>query len=184
MTNHEVWDKTIELNGVSIQSVVCMEECSELIKAISKRLRGELDIENNLADKVADVTISLYQLTRMYDIDDADVHAWIDRKTERQRKRNALQDHQSGETTRDERAIRRMDHRAFRRRHHGHADEDRETIRQTATPDSPTKPNGNANTAGKGRKTMRDSDADIAINTLNKLHPGTQGRTRRKLSRQ
>lgn len=100
MTNHEVWDKTIELNGVSIQSVVCMEECSELIKAISKRLRGELDIENNLAEEMADVTISLYQLTRMYDIDDADVHAWIDRKTERQRKRNALQDHQSGETTR------------------------------------------------------------------------------------
>ena len=31
---------------------------------------------------------------------DTDVHAWIDRKTERQRKRNALQDHQSGETTR------------------------------------------------------------------------------------
>lgn len=29
MTNHEVWDKTIELNGVAIQSVVCMEECSE-----------------------------------------------------------------------------------------------------------------------------------------------------------
>ena len=31
---------------------------------------------------------------------DTDIHAWIDRKTERQRKRNALQDHQSGETTR------------------------------------------------------------------------------------
>lgn len=90
MTNHEVWDKTIELNGVSIQSVVCMEECYELIKAISKRLRGELDIENNLAEEMADVTISLYQLTRMYDVD---VHAWIDRKTERQRKRNALQGH-------------------------------------------------------------------------------------------
>lgn len=53
MTNHEVWDKTIELNGVSIQSVVCMEKCSELIKAISKRLRGELDIENNLAEEMA-----------------------------------------------------------------------------------------------------------------------------------
>lgn len=100
MTNHEVWDKTIELNGVAIQSVVCMEECSELIKAISKRLRGELDIENNLAEEMADVTICLYQLARMYDVDDTDVHAWIDRKTERQRKRNALQDHQSGETTR------------------------------------------------------------------------------------
>ena len=91
MTNHEVWDKTIELNGVAIQSVVCMEECSELIKAISKRLRGELDIENNLAEEMADVTICLYQLARMYDVDDTDVHAWIDRKTERQRKRNALQ---------------------------------------------------------------------------------------------
>lgn len=100
MTNHEVWDKTIELNGVAIQSVVCMEECSELIKAISKCLRGELDIENNLAEEMADVTICLYQLARMYNVDDTDVHAWIDRKTERQRKRNALQDHQSGETTR------------------------------------------------------------------------------------
>lgn len=90
MTNHEVWDKTIELNGVAIQSVVCMEECSELIKAISKRLCGELDIENNLAEEMADVTICLYQLARMYDVD---VHAWIDRKTERQRKRNALQGH-------------------------------------------------------------------------------------------
>ena len=84
----------------SMDSVVCMEECSELIKAISKRLRGELDIENNLAEEMADVTICLYQLARMYDVDDTDVHAWIDRKTERQRKRNALQDHQSGETTR------------------------------------------------------------------------------------
>ena len=65
MTNHEVWDKTIELNGVAIQSVVCMEECSELIKAISKRLRGELDIEDNLAEEMADVTVCLYQLSRM-----------------------------------------------------------------------------------------------------------------------
>ncbi len=132
MTNHEVWDKTIELNGVAIQSVVCMEECSELIKAISKRLRGELDIEDNLAEEMADVTVCLYQLSRMYDVDDADVHAWIDRKTERQRKRNALQGAIKART-RNERSIRRMDHRVFRGRHHGHADEDREAIRQTAT---------------------------------------------------
>lgn len=47
---------------------------------------------------MADVTVCLYQLSRMYDVDDADVHAWIDRKTERQRKRNALQGHQSEDT--------------------------------------------------------------------------------------
>ena len=91
MTNHETWDETIRINGTAIQSVVCMEELSELIQAISKRLRGDLDLDNNLAEEMADVTISLYQLTRMYDVDDAD--AWIDRKTERQRKRNALQGH-------------------------------------------------------------------------------------------
>ncbi len=70
MTNHEVWDKTIELNGVAIQSVVCMEECSELIKAISKRLRGELDIEDNLAEEMADVTVCL-SVRRLH------VEAWI-----------------------------------------------------------------------------------------------------------
>lgn len=98
MTNHETWDETIGINGTAIQSVVCMEECSELIQAISKRLRGELDLDDNLAEEMADVTISIYQLQKMYDVKDEDIHKWIDRKTERQRRRNALQGHQSEDT--------------------------------------------------------------------------------------
>lgn len=90
MTNHETWDETIRINGTAIQSVVCMEELSELIQAISKRLHGDLDLDNNLAEEMADVTISIYQLQRMYDISDEDIHAWIDRKSERQRRRNSL----------------------------------------------------------------------------------------------
>lgn len=90
MTNHETWDETIRINGTAIQSVVCMEELSELIQAISKRLCGDLDLDNNLAEEMADVTISIYQLQRMYDISDEDIHAWIDRKSERQRRRNSL----------------------------------------------------------------------------------------------
>lgn len=90
MTNHETWDETIRINGTAIQSVVCMEELSKLIQAISKRLRGDLDLDNNLAEEMADVTISIYQLQRMYDISDEDIHAWIDRKSERQRRRNSL----------------------------------------------------------------------------------------------
>lgn len=90
MTNHETWDETIRINGTAIQSVVCMEELSELIQAISKRLRGDLDLDNNLAEEMADVTISIYQLQRMYDISDEDIHAWIDRKSECQRRRNSL----------------------------------------------------------------------------------------------
>lgn len=62
MTNHETWNETIRINGTAIQSVVCMEELSELIQAISKRLRGDLDLDNNLAEEMADVTISIYQL--------------------------------------------------------------------------------------------------------------------------
>ena len=36
MTNHEIWDKTIELNGVAIQSVVCMEELLDYEKEEKK----------------------------------------------------------------------------------------------------------------------------------------------------
>ena len=97
MTNHETWDETIRINGTAIQSVVCMEELSELIQAISKRLRGDLDLDNNLAEEMADETISIYQLQRMYDISDEDIHAWIDRKSERQRRRNSLRARDEGD---------------------------------------------------------------------------------------
>ena len=92
MTNHEVWDKTIELNGVSIQSVVCMEECSELIQAVSKRLRGKPGATDNLAEEMADVTICLYLLKEMYDITDEQLEEWIARKTARQSKRMQADD--------------------------------------------------------------------------------------------
>lgn len=37
--DNEIIAKTVERYGVGIQSVVCMEECAELIQAISKKLR-------------------------------------------------------------------------------------------------------------------------------------------------
>lgn len=92
MTNHEVWDKTIELNGVAIQSVVCMEECSELIQAVSKRLRGKPGATDNLAEEMADVIICLYLLKEMYDITDEQLNEWIARKTARQSKRMQADD--------------------------------------------------------------------------------------------
>ena len=36
-----VWRESIEKYGKETQSIVCMEECSELIQAVSKRLRGK-----------------------------------------------------------------------------------------------------------------------------------------------
>ena len=40
---HAVWHESIEKYGKETQSIVCMEECSELIQAISKCLRGKPD---------------------------------------------------------------------------------------------------------------------------------------------
>lgn len=84
---HAVWRESIRKYGKEAQSIVCMEECSELIQAISKRLRGKPDATDNLAEEMADVTICLYLLKGMYGITDAQLNEWIARKTARQSKR-------------------------------------------------------------------------------------------------
>ena len=79
-----VWRESIEKYGKTMQSIVCMEECSELIQAISKRLRGKSDANDNLAEEMADVTICLHLLKEMYGITDEQLDEWIDCKTIRQ----------------------------------------------------------------------------------------------------
>lgn len=83
-----VWHESVERFGTRLQSVVCMEECSELIQAINKRLRGKSDPDNNLAEEMADVVICLHLLQDMYDVTDERLESWIDRKTKRQKERN------------------------------------------------------------------------------------------------
>ena len=53
--------KSIEHYGDDLQTVVCMEECSELIQAISKMKRGK-DNRDNLIEEVADVMLVLETL--------------------------------------------------------------------------------------------------------------------------
>lgn len=87
-----VWRESIRKYGKEIQSIVCMEECSELIQAVSKRLRGKPGATDNLAEEMADVTICLYLLKEMYGITDAQLEEWIARKTARQSKRMQADD--------------------------------------------------------------------------------------------
>lgn len=87
-----VWRESIEKYGKETQSIVCMEECSELIQAISKRLRGKPDATDNLAEEMADVTICLHLLKEMYGITDEQLEEWIARKTARQSKRMQADD--------------------------------------------------------------------------------------------
>lgn len=89
---HAVWRESIEKYGKTMQSIVCMEECSELIQAVSKRLRGKPGATDNLAEEMADVIICLYLLKEMYDITDEQLNEWIARKTARQSKRMQADD--------------------------------------------------------------------------------------------
>lgn len=79
-----VWLESIDHYGKEKQSIVCMEECAELIQAISKRLRGKPDLNNNLTEEMADVTICLNLLKEMYGVKDCEIHEWVRRKTIRQ----------------------------------------------------------------------------------------------------
>mgnify|MGYP002725038784 FL=1 len=89
---HAVWRESIEKYGKTMLCIVCMEECSELIQAVIKRLRGKPGATDNLAEGMADVIICLYLLKEMYDITDEQLNEWIARKTARQSKRMQADD--------------------------------------------------------------------------------------------
>lgn len=60
----KLYRKAIGNYGEAAQQIVAMEECSELIQAISKKLRGR---ENNVEEEIADVEIMVEQLRLMSD---------------------------------------------------------------------------------------------------------------------
>ena len=80
--NSEIIKDSIKHYGVDTQSTVCMEECAELIQAISKEKRGKHDYKH-LAEEIADVLICISMLQDMYDIDSSDIQLWIDLKQKR-----------------------------------------------------------------------------------------------------
>lgn len=71
-----VWSESIEYCGVTKQSVVCMEECAELIEAYDDLRRDGLTdaTRSHMVEEMADVLICLWLLERMYDIRDRDSH--------------------------------------------------------------------------------------------------------------
>lgn len=63
--NKEICIQAIEVFGQANQLVVAMEECSELIQALSKFIRG---VDHNVEEEIADVEIMLEQLKIIFDI--------------------------------------------------------------------------------------------------------------------
>lgn len=80
--NSMIIKDSIEHYGVDAQSTVCMEECAELIQAISKEKRGKHDTKH-LSEEIADVLICISMLQDMFDIDGSDIQLWIDLKQKR-----------------------------------------------------------------------------------------------------
>ena len=86
----------LKLYGEEVQHIVAMEECAELIQAISKTYRAQ-SLPNtcttrdkarlNLIEEAADALICLQQLMDMYKITELDIQGFIDKKCKRQEER-------------------------------------------------------------------------------------------------
>ena len=74
--------RSIEHYGKDVQSTVCMEECAELIQAISKEKRGKSD-KSHLAEEMTDVIICIEMLQEIYSISDDMISEWIQIKEAR-----------------------------------------------------------------------------------------------------
>lgn len=80
-------EEIVDRNGKEIQTVVAMEELSELIQALSKDLRGKPD-RDNLIEEIADVYIVLAEQMYIHRIDLNDVLTVMVEKLERMEERD------------------------------------------------------------------------------------------------
>lgn len=87
---------TMDRYGIQNQSLVAMEELSELQKAVSKLVRCSEErtkpfdfkgLRNNLIEEMADVLICMDQLIEYYQIERSEIQEFIQAKQERQAKR-------------------------------------------------------------------------------------------------
>lgn len=61
-----IYYRALDTFGIAMQKIVAVEECGELIQAISKSIREE---KHNIEEEIADVEIMIGQLKEMPDID-------------------------------------------------------------------------------------------------------------------
>ena len=80
--NSYVVQRSIEHYGKDVQSTVCMEECAELIQAISKEKRGNSE-KDHLSEEMADVIICIEMLKQIYNITEDEIYSWVITKQER-----------------------------------------------------------------------------------------------------
>ncbi|MGL5711542.1 MAG: MazG nucleotide pyrophosphohydrolase domain-containing protein [Paraclostridium sp.] len=70
-------------------TLIVMEECGELIQAISKAKRNKLD-KNNMAEEIADVLIGIEWIIEIYEIDEERIQFFRNFKENRVAKKLVL----------------------------------------------------------------------------------------------
>lgn len=92
----ELVKKVIHKHGTVTQSMIAMEECSELIQAISKCLRSKemipTETREHLIEEMADVMICLEQLNVIFHINEEELKCWIEAKENRLLTREGLKE--------------------------------------------------------------------------------------------
>ena len=86
INNNGVIRQVIDQNGHKMQSVIAIEEMSELTKELSKMIRNKGN-HNHLVEELADVMICLMQVREMYNIKDNELQNMINYKLERLKER-------------------------------------------------------------------------------------------------
>ena len=79
-------ERAMEKYGFNNQVVVAVEELSELQKELCKSLRGEVSIDR-IAEELADVEIMLWQVQKLFGIEDKYVQEVINFKLSRLKER-------------------------------------------------------------------------------------------------
>lgn len=71
-TEKDLYERNIQYHGIEQETTIAMEECSELIQAISKCKRyGCMDkYRDNLIEEIADVLFVIDEIKIIYDISD------------------------------------------------------------------------------------------------------------------
>lgn len=82
----QVMIDVIKHNGYKMQTMVAIEEMSELTKELVKFMRGEHNTDA-IAEEIADVEIMLRQMKIIYDIKDEDVEKLMVIKLKRLKER-------------------------------------------------------------------------------------------------
>ena len=84
-----IFDENIKAHGTDCEAGIAMEECAELIQAISKVRRYGFvgKYKDNLLEEIADVDIVLTELTMMFDIEGEEFYSVLDRKVQRIKER-------------------------------------------------------------------------------------------------